>query len=184
MSGSYPEFRWRDAGLDDAGLLSRLFIAGWRQTYAGAMPAGLLDRLEASPSHDPESWRRRLERRPPDRWTWILLAPDPVGFVWFGREEGRLPGYRGEIEKVYLLDFAQGRGLGRAALAESFRVLEAVSLSPVVIWVFEVNRRAQSVYRHLGGRPLGERALVFAEDGQEFWETAYGWPAGADLAHG
>lgn len=184
MSGSYPEFRWRDAGLGDAVLLSRLFIAGWRQTYAGLMPAALLDRLETSPHHDPSSWSRRLERRPPDRWTRILLAPDPVGFVWFGREEGRLPGYRGEIEKIYLLDSAQGRGLGRAALAASFQILEAESLSPVAIWVFDVNRRAQAFYRHLGGRPLGERALVFAEDGEEFWETAYGWPPGADLACG
>ena len=74
MSGSYPEFRWRDAGLDDAVLLSRLFVAGWR---------------------------RCRERRPPDRWTRIVLASDPVGLVWFGREEGRLPGYQSEIETVY-----------------------------------------------------------------------------------
>ena len=184
MSGSYPEFRWRDAGLDDAVLLSRLFVTGWRQTYAGVMPDALLDRLETSPNHDPASWRRRLARRPPDRWTKIVLAPEPAGLVWFGREEGRLPDYRGEIEKIYLLDSAQGRGLGRAALAESFRTLEANGLSPIVIWVFEVNRQAQEVYRHLGGRPLGERALVFAEGGQEFWETASGWPAGAELGRG
>ena len=101
MSGSYPEFRWRDAGLDDAVLLSRLFVAGWRQTDAGSMPDALLDRLETSPSHDPASWHRRLERRPPDRWTRIVLASDPVGFVWFGAEEGSLPDYRGETETVY-----------------------------------------------------------------------------------
>ena len=175
MPGSYPEFRWRDAELDDAALLSRLNTAGWRQTYPGLMPDTLLGRLETTPSHDPASWRRRLERRPPDRWAKIVLAPDPVGLVWFGREEGRLPGYPGEVEKIYLLDDAQGHGLGRAALSESFRTLEAAGLSPVVIWVFEVNRRAQDVYRHLGGRPLGQRALVFTEDGREFWETAYGW---------
>lgn len=30
-----------------------------------------------------------------------MLAPDPVGFVWFRAEEGPLPDYRGEIETVY-----------------------------------------------------------------------------------
>lgn len=101
MSGSYPEFRWQDAGLDDAALLSRLFVAGWRQTYAGSMPAALLDRLETRPSHDPVSWHRRLDWQPPDRRGRIMLAPDPVGFVWFGAEEGPLPDYRVEIETVY-----------------------------------------------------------------------------------
>ena len=185
MTGSYPGFRWREAGSGDAELLSRLFVAGWRQTYAGLMPDGVLACLESNPNHDPASWRRRLGRRPPDRWTRVVEteAGEPVGFVWFGREEGRLPGYAGEVEKIYLLKPVQGRGLGRALMQDTFRTLEAVRLAPVVIWVFEVNRPAFGFYETLGGRALGERALVFEAEGREFWETAYGWPRSGLPAH-
>ena len=178
MPGSYPGFSWREAGPTDAGTLSRLSIAGWRQTYAGKMPASVLDRIEANPHHDPGSWQRRLRRRPPDRWTWIVETDtgEPVGFVWFGREEGRVAGYRGEIEKMYLLKPVQGRGLGRALMADTFQTLEAAGLSPVVIWVFDFNRAALDFYEKLGGKPLGRSEPVFEAEGRAYLETAYGWP--------
>ncbi|MBM3548668.1 MAG: GNAT family N-acetyltransferase [Alphaproteobacteria bacterium] len=180
MTGSYPGFSWRDAGPGEAGLLSRLAIAGWRQTYAGQMPSSVLSALEANPHQNPASWERRLARRPPDRWTRVVEteAGEPVGFLWFGQEEGRLPGYRGEIEKIYLLKPAQGRGLGRALMADTFRTLESVGLSPVVIWVFDFNRKALDFYERLGGRPLGRREVVFRAEGRDFHEIAYGWPPG------
>lgn len=144
------------------------------------MPDGVLDRLESNPNHDPGSWTCRLARRPPDRWTRIVETETgtPVGFLWFGREEGRVPGFAGEIEKIYLLRSAQGLGLGRALMDDTFRTLEAAGLFPVVIWVFDFNRRAQDIYRKLGGRPLGRSEVVFAVGGTEVRETAYGWPPG------
>jgi len=179
MTGSYPGFSWRDARPADAGTLSRLSIAGWRQTYAGMMPASVLDRMEQNPHHDPASWRHRLERQPPDRWTRIVetAAGEPVGFLWFGREEGRVPGYRGEIEKIYLLEHVQGRGLGRALMAHTFQTLEAADLSPVVIWVFDFNRAALDFYEKLGGKALGRAEPVFEAEGRAYLETAYGWPS-------
>lgn len=178
MPGSYPGFSWRDATPTDADLLSRLSIAGWRETYAGEMPETVLGRMETNPNHDPASWHRRLKRRPPDRWTRIVETDggDPVGFLWFGREEGRLPGHAGEIEKIYLLKQAQGRGLGRALMADTFQTLEAADLFPVAIWVFDFNLGAMDFYRKLGGRPLGRIETVFEAEGRPFRETAYGWP--------
>lgn len=179
MPGYYPGFFWREATPADAETLSRLSIAGWRQTYAGQMPDSILGRMEQNPHHGPASWHRRLERRPPDRWTRIVEtdAGEPVGFLWFGREEGRVSGYRGEIEKIYLLRQAQGRGLGRALMADTFRTLEAADLSPVVIWVFDFNRAALDFYEKLGGKPLGRSETVFEAEGRAFRETAYGWPS-------
>jgi ribosomal protein S18 acetylase RimI-like enzyme len=176
MPGSYCAFRWRDATLDDAALLSSLNVAIWRETYAGLLPDTLLATLDTHPEHSTESWVHRLRRRPPDRWTRIVLAPDPVGYVWYGREEGRLAGYRGEIQKINLLRRAQGGGLGRAALTAAFQELKEAGLAPVALWVFELNRPALDFYRHLGGRQLGARALVFTAEGREVWETAIGWP--------
>ena len=180
MPGSYPGFSWREAGPDDAATLSRLSIAGWRQTYAGQMPDSVLGRMEENPHHDPASWRGRLERRPPDRWTRIVETGggEPIGFLWFGREEGRLPGYRGEIEKIYLLKPAQGRGLGRALMVDTFRTLEDADLSPVAVWVFDFNRPALDFYEKLGGKALGRSETVFEAEGRAFVETAYGWPPG------
>jgi GNAT superfamily N-acetyltransferase len=180
MAGSYPGFSWREAGPEEASLLSRLSIAGWRQTYPGLMPERVLVELEANPFHDPASWEKRLARRPPDRWTRVVEteAGEPVGFLWFGREEGRLEGYGGEIEKIYLLKGAQGRGLGRALMADCFQTMEAAGLSPVAIWVFDFNRKALDFYEKLGGRPLGRREVVFEAEGREFHEIAYGWPPG------
>jgi GNAT superfamily N-acetyltransferase len=180
MAGSYPGFSWREAGPDDAELLSRLAIAGWRETYAGQIPEGVLAALESNPHQDPASWQRRLVRQPPDRWTRIVEteAGVPIGFLWFGREEGRLEGYGGEIEKIYLLKPAQGRGLGRALMADTFQTMEAAGLSPVVIWVFDFNRKARDFYERLGGTPLGRREVVFRAEGRDFHEIAYGWPPG------
>jgi len=178
MTGSYPGFSWRQATSADAETLSRLSVAGWRQTYAGQMPAAVLDRMDENPHHDPASWHRRLERRPPDRWARIVEtgAREPIGFLWFGREEGRVPGYRGEIEKLYLLKPYQGRGLGRALMADTFQTLEAADLSPVVVWVFDFNRRGLDFYEKLGGKPLGRSETVFEVEGRAYRETAYGWP--------
>jgi len=180
MAGSYPGFSWREAASDDAELLSRLAIAGWRQTYAGLMPDSVLSALEANPHQNAESWSRRLARRPPDRWTRVVAtdAGEPVGLLWFGREERRVPGYGGEIEKIYLLKPAQGRGLGRALMADCFQTMEVAGLSPVVIWVFDFNERARTFYEKLGGRPRGRREVVFRAEGREFHEIAYGWAPG------
>ncbi|MBM3534055.1 MAG: GNAT family N-acetyltransferase [Alphaproteobacteria bacterium] len=184
MAGSYPGFSWRDARPGEADLLSRLAIAGWRETYAGAMPDSVLSALESNPHQNAESWERRLVRRPPDRWAQVIEteAGEPVGFLWFGREEGRLPGYGGEVEKIYLLRRAQGRGLGRALMADCFQTMEAAGLYPVAIWVFDFNRRARAFYEKLGGKPLGRRELVFQAEGRDFHEIAFGWPAGLAAA--
>jgi hypothetical protein len=81
MPGSYREIRWRGARLDDASLLSGLEVAVCQETYAELLPNTHLDALATHPELSSDCWQRLL-RGGPDRRAWVLLAPNPVGYVW------------------------------------------------------------------------------------------------------
>lgn len=166
------------AGSADAGLLSRLYIRCWRETYAGLLPDGLLAGLDEGDHHSPAAWRRMLAPGDPWRETWIVrLAGEPAGLLRLGAADRPELGFPGEIEKIYLLTGAQGRGHGRALMAWAADRLAGHGLAPVHCWVLAVNTAAHAFYERLGGRRIGEQT-VFTYEGEDIVEVAYGFADG------
>jgi ribosomal protein S18 acetylase RimI-like enzyme len=160
----------RRADPDEAELLARLSIAAWRETYAGRINTEALATLEDNPHHSIGSWAQRLAR--PLAWTFVAEHRAPVGFVHC-RASSDEPGYLGEIERIYMLRSAHGRGLGRALMAAAAETLQANGLAPFLLWVMEFNAQARRFYEHLGGAAL--RRQRFQLGAQTITEIGYGW---------
>jgi ribosomal protein S18 acetylase RimI-like enzyme len=165
----------RRARPDDAGLLSAIKIACWRDSYAGYLPQDLLDDLERHPDHSVAAWRAVLEADPPARVTQIvMIAGEDAGLVRCGPYDGSLPGWRGMIDALYLLAPFRGRGLGTALIGQARARLAAAGLAPVAVEAFTFNNRALALYRRLGAVTIG-RAVAFKHAGRPIEETVLGW---------
>lgn len=160
---------FRDAAPSDAGLISHIYAASWRETYRGLISDDYLARLPD------EYWvpsvRAWLES---GQFYGLLVCLDghPVGCVIYGR--GRDEGYGdwGEIVSLYLLPEVMRRGLGSALLKEALRLLREDGYSRVYLWAIEGNQIADSFYRNLGFTRTGER-VPYRIGGQDVADVRY-----------
>ncbi|MBL8838930.1 MAG: GNAT family N-acetyltransferase [Alphaproteobacteria bacterium] len=168
-------FRILPVGQSAAPIVAALSVAGWRETYAGRVPDDYLAALDRHPKHDVASWRARMGDAGRPSWTYVAERGDgPVGFVHCRACED-LPGYRGEIWRLYVLRRAQGEGIGRALFDAATATLTAQGRAPVMLWVLEFNWGARAFYKKLGGREIARHSFDLA--GVPTPEVAYGWPA-------
>jgi ribosomal protein S18 acetylase RimI-like enzyme len=161
----------RPATVDDARAIAEIRVDAWRATYAGVVPASILDRMDVGRS---EAWLRELLATPEDRRT--LVVED---------RPGRIAGYAivagardedaaglGEIEAIYLRPDARGRGLGRPLLEAATTSLAEAGFEAAVLWVLTANDGARRFYERAGFRPDGTaRDLDF--DGTAVEEIRY-----------
>jgi ribosomal protein S18 acetylase RimI-like enzyme len=161
------------AGPGDAADLARVHVTSWRETYAGLLPSGYLDRL--SEPLLARRWRRRLTGGEV-----TLLADGPggaVGYCTAAWSRHAAAEAEAEINTIYLVREVQGLGLGRALLSSAVRVMAARGATSLIIGVLRDNEPARGFYERLGGR---------CEDGAGDWVAGrtvatvdYRW---ADLA--
>lgn len=167
------------AGPADAEDLARVHVAAWRQTYRGLLPEAYLARM--SEAAHARRFARRLLQPGPDDVT--LAAADRWGLVGYaeaGPSRRGVPG-EAEIQTLYLLRPAQGRGLGRQLLAEAARALAAHGARSLVISVLRDNQRARAFYERMGGVAEAAR-LEPGPGGGRFYEVAYWWSDIRDIA--
>lgn len=137
----------REATAADAGLISRIIAATWREAYQGLIDDAYLARLPE------EYWLPSLR-------TWLdsgrmygfIAEADgfPVGAVIYGR--GRDSGFVdwGEIASLYVLPEASGRGIGSSLLAAAMQALREEGYTRFYLWAIEGNHRANRFYRSRG----------------------------------
>lgn len=161
----------RLAGPADAEAIAQVHHRAWVETYGGILPAALIDRPSL-----PERvavWRRTLDG---DDLTVFVATPhgDIEGFValgWQRNDSLRLQGFAAEVNAIYLLRAAQGRGLGRALMsAVAHWRLDCSARSGLALWALNANRHACGFYRALGGTEVAERTDSYGP------QTAFGWP--------
>jgi GNAT superfamily N-acetyltransferase len=102
-----------------------------------------------------------------------------IGFATCGLQRTALEGYRGEFYAIYLVDHAQGRGIGRRLMAAMASELIDAGMNTACVWVLRENP-ARWFYERLGGVRVAEQAVTFA--GARLTEHAYGWRDLAPLA--
>jgi GNAT superfamily N-acetyltransferase len=147
----------RRAVLADAAGITAVHVASWESTYGDILPEAYLAARSVAV---------RLAF-----WTDLLAEGDPAICVFVACwEDGSVCGFAsggpGELYSLYLLDSAQGLGLGRRLVEAVLDVLD----EPVRVWVLSVNP-ARGFYEHLGGRLLEEKRVTMG--GEIYTEVAY-----------
>ncbi|MBV9510528.1 MAG: GNAT family N-acetyltransferase [Caulobacteraceae bacterium] len=167
------------AGPSDATELAEVHVRSWRETYPEMLPAGYLHNMSAK-THA-RRWAARLART--DEVTLAAEGTEGlVGYVsgtWARR--GGVPAAEAEITTLYVLQSAQGIGLGRLLFCSAAQALAARGAASLILWALEQNRAARGFYEHLGGARYALRTELVG--GQATSSVAYRWPRlGAWLA--
>lgn len=163
----------RAARPGDAGGIARVHVQSWRTTYRGLVPDEYLSKLSVEARE--RFWTRLLEHPTADQV--VLVAEDQsgaiAGFVSGGPQRDEALSYRGELYAIYLLEEAQGQGIGRRLMQGFARELHAAGYRDLVLWVLSTNP-SRRFYEHMGGQFVATKAVEFG--GAPLEEAAYGWP--------
>lgn len=159
----------RLAELEDAFGIAKVHVDSWRTTYKGIVSDSYLDSL--SYEEREQNWKRGIEHNH------IYIAEDRnrqiVGFATGGKERtGKYEQYVGELYAIYLLEEAQGKGIGRKLLKAVVDDLKEMKLNSMLIWALEENPACR-FYERLGGNRIDTSEIEI--DSQKLSEFAFGW---------
>lgn len=136
-------------------------MASWRATYAGLIPATILDRMDVDRD---EAWVGGLIAAERPRSTLVVEdgAGQVAGYALAAPCRDDDAAGLGELEAIYLDPGARGRGLGRPLLHAAVEALAADGFRAVVLWVLTANEGARRFYEPAGFRSDGAvRTLDF-----------------------
>lgn len=164
-----PLISIRSADVQDAAAIAHVHVQSWRTTYAGVVPAEYL----ASLNEDERAclWQDRLQR---GLCVHVAeLEGGVVGFASGGPIREPLGEYGAEMYAIYLLQSAQGSGIGRQLVGALARTLLAKDFTNMLVWVLEQNP-AVRFYEKAGAQRLGSKQIEIG--GISLPEMALGWP--------
>jgi L-amino acid N-acyltransferase YncA len=159
----------RKATADDAQAMGRVHVASWRTTYPGIVPEAALASLDAGERE--AMWLQGIEERAFP----ILVAEvagEVVGFASGGKLREPIAEFDGEIYAIYLLQSAQGQGIGRLLLRNLAQMLVDEGFRSAVVWVLAQNL-ARRFYERLGATLVKETTVRIG--GADLPDLALGW---------
>src|SRR5262245_21316619 len=105
-------FQLREARETDIPSLAKLHVETFNETHRGGRPGG--------PSYELREgqWQEAFERQDGSWFSYVIEdeSGELVGFAKGQPHDGGVPGYAGELNKIYLLQRVQRQGLGRLLL--------------------------------------------------------------------
>jgi ribosomal protein S18 acetylase RimI-like enzyme len=146
----------RPAAVADARRIGAIHVKSWRATYAGQLPEGLLESLDAKAFS--EDMMRALTARRPRRAVLVVEAGrgpvrKVVGFASLGpAREDSAAGIKGPVEDVAQLFMIYvdprwlRRGLGRAVHDAIIEVAQTFNFKKAILWVLPTNDGARAFY--------------------------------------
>jgi GNAT superfamily N-acetyltransferase len=151
-------FSIRSARIEDAEALATVHVRSWQAAYAGLIPQRYLDSLRVD-MRRLERWRRGLAAT---AWpsTGTLVAESDGRVVAFAgispsRDDDQDSATVGEVQAIYAVPEAWGRGIGRALMEASLERLACAGFSSATLWVLDTNTRARRFYEAGPWRPDG-----------------------------
>jgi GNAT superfamily N-acetyltransferase len=155
-------FHLRDAHETDIAALAALHVQTYNETHRGGRPGG--------PSYELRERQWRDAFAPQDgSWFCFVIEDDDgelVGFAKGTPHDGGVPGYAGELNKIYLLQRVQRQGLGRQLLsAVARRFLERGVTSMLLFG--DAKNPSNGFYEAFGAERL------YSDTGQ--FNGGYGW---------
>jgi GNAT superfamily N-acetyltransferase len=151
----------RRAVPDDAATLAEIGAQTFAATFGHLYPAADLAAFLAQ-AHSLEAALRNIED--PDTAAWLAEADGAaVGHALAGPcglPHPEVTPACGELKRLYLLESAQGGGVGRRLMTGALDWLEATGRSRIWIGVWSGNHTAQRLYARAGFEKVGEYAFV------------------------
>jgi GNAT superfamily N-acetyltransferase len=165
----------RAAKEQDASAIAHVHVQSWLTTYSGIVPEDYLASLNEA--ERALMWRDWLAR---DFQVYVAEQDgELVGFISGGQIREPLQRYDAELFAIYLLNRAQGQGLGTALLRRLAESLAAKGFKGMTVWVLERNP-AVHFYERSGATLVGDKEIEIG--GALLREVAFAWPDLAKLA--
>jgi GNAT superfamily N-acetyltransferase len=157
-------FDLREATPRDVSDLARLHVDTFRETHGGGPSLSIRE----------SQWQRILNANDPTDFTFVAEddSDQLVGFARGTRHDGGVPGYRGELNKIYVLRRLHGQGLGRLLVTRVADRFVTQGVGSMLLFG-DARGRSNGFYEHLG-------AVRLLSPESEF-HGAYGWPDLAEL---
>jgi ribosomal protein S18 acetylase RimI-like enzyme len=138
----------RAARVADAWQIAMVQVRSWQGAYRGLLPQAYLDGLD--PAQRVGRWERSLAEAE-DRRDGVLVADargTVLGFVAYSpsRDGDADPARVGEIDAIYLLPSAWGKGVGRLLMGAALAGLAEARFDWATLWVLDSNVRARRFY--------------------------------------
>ena len=157
-------FEIREARDDDVPALAALHVATFQEAHG----------QRGSPTHElrEAQWRTAFERGP----SWFCYVAEAsrgqlVGFAKGELHDGGVPGFEGELDKIYVLRAWHRCGLGRALVEQVARRFLAQGVGSMLLFG-DARNPSNGFYERLGAERL------FNPEGR--FDGGYGW---RDLRH-
>lgn len=160
----HPDVVLRNAGEADLPALAELHVRAFRETHGGG--PGVATREQ--------QWRAKLES---GQLVFCIVLGNRSGeLVGFAsgemHDDKELRRYAGEVNKIYVLRKAQGRGLGRRLLCAAAERFMAAGVHSMLLFG-DARSLSNGFYERMGGERL------YAPTGE--FHGGYGWPDFATL---
>lgn len=154
-----PQFRIREARAHDVPALAALHVATFKEAH-GRFGAPSYEIREAQ-------WRATFEREA-ESFCYVAEAPDDqlVGFAKGALHDGGVPGFEGELDKIYVLRARHRAGIGRALVEHVARRFLARGIGSMLLFG-DARNPANGFYERLGAERL------YSPTGE--FHGGYGW---------
>lgn len=158
----------RVAWADDAAAIAAVQVRAWRTSYAGVLPADLLEQL--TPEDLAPGWQQALTR-PPDARNRVLVALERnlvTGFALTGpaTDPDCDPVADGEITDLTIDPHQRGHGHGSRLMQACVDTLKADRFTRGVVWLGSTDDEGRRFWTAAGWAPDGaHRTLDLTGDG-------------------
>jgi ribosomal protein S18 acetylase RimI-like enzyme len=155
-------FQIRQANPDDVPTLARLHVQTFNETHRAGLPGG--------PSYElrERQWRKALSDSEPGSFCFVVEDDSGalIGFAKGTRHDGSVPGFAGELNKIYVLRRVHHQGVGRLLLCSVARRFVHEGVSSMLLFG-EATSPANGFYEAFGAERLYNERGGF--------DGGYGW---------
>ena len=156
-------FQLREVREADIPALARLHVDTFNETHRNGRAGG--------PSYElrERQWREAFDRQD-GSWFCYVIEDDAGALVGFAKgtpHDGGVPGYAGELNKIYLLQHVQRKGLGRLLLCAVARRFLERGVNSMLLFG-DASNPSNGFYEAFGADRLYSPAGEF--------HGGYGWP--------
>jgi len=135
---------------DEAMNLAELHVKVWRATYGDLAPKRAIELLD--PAKRLPYWTAATAETEPGRGVWVADdGADVLGVVSVGKSDLSIYQGRAELKHLYVVNGAQGQGLGEKLLDTAITQCKAAGDSGLGLAVVKQNKRARGFYQKMGG---------------------------------